>query len=278
MRSFNGRAIAILEGRKTSEIAAMVERLGGVVVAAPAVREVPSGAPDAHRTTIDRVIAGAFSMVVILTGAGATALFAEADRAGVLPALLDAMGRIPIACRGPKPLAVLHKHGLTPSIVTTKPHTTNDLLEALDEVDMSGQRVMLLHYGEKNVVIGETLATRGAIIEDVHLYEWELPENVGPLEDLVRRLLDRSVDAVLFTSQIQFRFLAQVAHGMGEGDALIRALTTDVVVGAVGPVCASALRAGGVIPDVLPAAANSGSLVAAVADYFALRVSDETAL
>jgi hypothetical protein len=65
---------------------------------------------------------------------------------------------------------------------------------------------------------------------------------------------------------------------MGEGDALIRALTTDVVVGAVGPVCASALRDGGVIPDVLPAAANSASLVAAVADYFALRGPDETAL
>jgi uroporphyrinogen-III synthase len=278
MRSFNGRTIAILEGRKTREIAAMVERLGGVVVAAPAVREVPSGAADAHRSTIDRVIAGAFSMVVILTGAGATALFAEADRAGVLPALLDAMGRTTIACRGPKPLAVLRKHGLTPSIVTTKPHTTNDLLEALDAVDMSEQRVMLLHYGEKNVVIGETLAARGATIEDVHLYEWELPEDIGPLKDLVGRLVDRSVDAVLFTSQIQFRFLAQVAQGMGEGDALIRALTTDVVVGAVGPVCASALRASGVIPDVLPATASSGSLVAAVADYFALRVSDETAL
>lgn len=278
MRSFNGRTIAILEGRKTGEIAAMVERLGGVVLAVPAVREVRSGAHDAHRSTIDRVIAGAFSMVVILTGAGATALFAEADRAGLLPALLDAMGRTTIACRGPKPLAVLRKHGLTPSIVTATPHTANDLVEALDHVDMSGQRVMLLHYGERNVGIDEMLSARGAIIEDVRLYEWELPEDLGPLEQLVGRLVNRSVDAVLFTSQIQFRFLAQVADGMGKADALIRALTTDVVVGAVGPVCASALRASGVIPDVLPAAANSGSLVAAVADYFALRASDETAL
>jgi len=273
MPSFEGRTIAILESRKTGEIARMVERLGGVVVAAPAVREVPSGAPDAHRSTIDRVIAGAFSVVVLLTGAGATALFAEADRAGVLPALLDAMSRMTIACRGPKPIAVLRKHGLTASIVAPKPHTTNDLVEALNNVDMSGRRVMLLHYGEKNVVIGEMLTGRGAIIEDIRLYEWDLPEDIDPLKDLVRRLVNRSIDAVLFTSQIQFRFLAQVADGMGEGSALVSALTTDVVVGAVGPVCASALRASGVIPDVLPAAANSASLVAAVADYFALRVT-----
>src|SRR5262249_9055401 len=144
------------------------------------------------------------SMVVILTGAGATALFAEADRAGVLPALLDAMGQTTIACRGPKPLAVLRKHGLTPSIATTKPHTTNELLGALADVDMHGRRVMLLHYGEKNAAIGEMLSARGAVIEDVQLYQWDLPEDIGPLKDLVQRLVNRSVDAVLFTSQIQF--------------------------------------------------------------------------
>jgi hypothetical protein len=35
-------------------------------------------------------------------------------------------------------------------------------------------------------------------------------------------------------------------------------------------VCAGALRAGGVVPDVLPASPNSASLVGAIADYFEL--------
>ena len=43
-----------------------------------------------------------------------------------------------------------------------------------------------------------------------------------------------------------------------------------MIVGAIGPVCATALRTGGVVPDVLPGSPNSASLVGAVADYFDL--------
>ena len=52
-------------------------------------------------------------------------------------------------------------------------------------------------------------------------------------------------------------------------------LNQDVIVGAIGPVCAAALRAGGVIPDVMPASPNSASLVGAVADYFDLTTDAE---
>ena len=57
---------------------------------------------------------------------------------------------------------------------------------------------------------------------------------------------------------------------MGVAEALVQALNERIVVGAVGPVCAGALRAGGVVADVLPASPNSASLVGAVADYFEL--------
>jgi hypothetical protein len=51
---------------------------------------------------------------------------------------------------------------------------------------------------------------------------------------------------------------------------LTRALNADIVVGAIGPVCAHALRQLGVTPDVMPAASNTASLITAVADYFDL--------
>jgi uroporphyrinogen-III synthase len=73
---------------------------------------------------------------------------------------------------------------------------------------------------------------------------------------------------------VQFRFLLEVAGEIGEAEALLDALNERVIVGAVGPVCASALRAGGVVPDVLPASPNSASLVGAVADYFELMVKE----
>ena len=52
--------------------------------------------------------------------------------------------------------------------------------------------------------------------------------------------------------------------------ALTDALNAKVVVAAVGPVCASALRSFGVIPHVQPAHPKMGPMMVALADYFEL--------
>ena len=272
MPALDGRVVALLENRKSEELAVMVQRQGGVVLSAPALRERPLDGDTAK--LIDRLIDGDFRVAIFLTGAGASALFAEAERTGKLSGLLQAMRAMTVACRGPKPLGVLKRHGLAPGIVTTKPHTSAELLEELRSTPLDGVAVMLLHYGELSAALTESLAARGALVEDVCLYEWALPEDLEPLRELVRRTIAGAVDAVLFTSQIQFRFLMQIAAEMGEAEVLVRALNERAVVGAIGPVCASALRAGGVVADVLPASPTSASLVSAVSDYFDLTRPD----
>lgn len=159
--------------------------------------------------------------------------------------------------------------------MTIKPHTSQELLEALATTDLAGLPVMLLHYGERNVSLAEALAARGAVVENVCLYEWTLPEDVAPLHQVIRRILAQEVDALLVTTQVQFRFLLEVAGRSGDAQALVAALNEHVIVGAVGPVCAAALRASGVVPDVMPALPNSASLVGAVADYFELTARQE---
>jgi uroporphyrinogen-III synthase len=268
MRTLSGRTVALLEGRQSGELAAMVARLGGTPFSAPAVRERPS--PDDAGPLLDRLIEGEFSMAIALTGAGVSALFAEAERRGSSADVQRAMGRMTIVCRGPKPQIALKRHGLSPDIVTVKPHTTQELIEALAATNLESASVMLLHYGERNNAFTDALAARGALVVDVCLYEWVRPEDLGPLHEVVRRAIAGEIDALLFTSQVQFRFLLEIAQESGAREPLLRALNERVVIGAVGPVCAAALRSGGVIPDVMPATPNSVSLVGAVADYFEL--------
>src|SRR5687767_6060776 len=160
MRAFDGRSVAILEGRKSSELAAMVHRLGGVAICAPAVRERPV---DGAVPVVERVIDGSFDIAVVLTGAGASALLDEAGRVGSLRDVVLAMKAMTIACRGPKPLSVLRRHGILPDIVTARPHTSKELLEALRSTDLDGTTLMLLHYGERNAPLSSALAARGAI-------------------------------------------------------------------------------------------------------------------
>src|SRR5438128_97758 len=134
MRNLSGRTIALLESRRNEELAALVRRLGGTPVSAPSVREVPRD--DDFGVFIDGLAGGRFSAAIFLTGAGANALFAEAERQGRLQEALNALRPITLACRGPKPLAALKRHGLIAQITTVKPHTTRELLEALEAVDL----------------------------------------------------------------------------------------------------------------------------------------------
>jgi uroporphyrinogen-III synthase len=268
MRALEGRTIALLESRRGAELAALVRQFGGTPVNAPSVEELER--PDELQRFIRRLATGRFDVVVFLTGAGVHALLNHAQQTATLNEIVAALRFTTIACRGPKPLAALKRHGLTPLVTSTKPHTSRELLDALMHVSLDATRVALVHYGERNQGISDELRRRGAVVDDVCAYEWMLPADPRKLIDLIEQVLAGRVDALLVTSQIQFRNLQVIARQHAHDQGLAVALRGEVVVGAIGPICAEAIREAGVIPDVIPAAANLPSLVRALADYFEL--------
>lgn len=268
MSTLSGRRIALLERRFSQEIATLVERLGGEPVTAPAMDEVPSH--DDFNVFINGLADRRFSLAIFLTGIGTRLLLDEAERRGRLNDAIAALREVTIACRGAKPQSVLRRYRLRAQITTASPHTSHELMDALATVDVNGRGVLLVHYGERNIEVADSLRSRGARLDEVCPYEWTLPEDLGPITAVVRDVLAHRLDAVLFTSQIQCRHLFQVAADMGHAAGLALGLNQDVVVGAIGPVCASALKQAGVTPDVIPASPNMPALVTAVADYFDL--------
>jgi uroporphyrinogen-III synthase len=234
------------------------------------VREVPLNHPPEAAAFIDHLCAGRFDYLVLMTGVGVTALLREAERVGRLVEVLAALRNTTTVCRGPKPAAVLKRHDVPVRVSAPEPHTATELLAALEPMTVAGKRVGLLHYGERSDAVGDALKARAADVEDLCLYEWRLPDDVGALERLVDELVAGRVDAIAFTSQIQIRHLFAIAERRGQSAALVEALNRHAVVAAVGPVCASALRSFGVIPHVQPAHPKMGPMVLALADYLEL--------
>ena len=268
--SLRGKRVALLEARMSGELSSMVERLGGTPYSVPAVREMPLEQPEETSRFIDSLSVGRFDVVVFMTGVGATALLREADKLGRLEAVLAALRKAITVCRGPKPVAVLRRHDVQVNATAAEPHTTTELLQSLDAIGMSGKSIALVHYGERNETAAGDLRQRGASLDEICLYEWRLPDDTAPLERLVNEIIDGSLDAVAVTSQIQIRHLFQIADRLGRADALTDALSRKIVVAAVGPVCASALRARGVVPHVQPSHPKMGPMLIALADYFEL--------
>jgi uroporphyrinogen-III synthase len=235
-------------------------------VCAPAVEEVPVPAEEVA-DPLRRLCALEVDWVVFLTGVGVERLYDAARQLKLAEALVHALQRVPVAVRGPKPVAVLGRWGVRPQVSAPSPHTTEELCAALDAVPLVGRRVFVQHYGEPNSRLRDFLVRRGAEVVDALPYRWALPRDAEALVSAVRALVAGHVDALVVTSRPQVLHLFQVAEREGLGEALRQALNERVVVAAVGPTSRQALQACGVRVDVSPQHPKMGPLVAALASF-----------
>ena len=273
-----GARIGLLEARLSSELAELVRREGGEPVCAPAVTEAPLDVTGLLPVLIDDLAHRRVELVVFLTGAGATELLEQARSIGLLDALIGALGGgVTTVCRGPKPAAVLRKYGIPVHLNARSPHTTTELLELLPAALVVQRRVAILHDGGGNPALVDALRARGALVEELRSYEWRLPDDLEPIEELIGELLAGRLDAVAFTSQVQVRHLFQVAARLSRSAALGYSLRHHTVVGSIGPTCSLALEEHGVLPHVVASPPKMRPLVTAVGEHLAARDRHPTA-
>jgi len=267
--------VALLEARMKSELARLVEKHGGAPLCVPAVREAPRIEPEAVRELLDELSAGRHEVVIFMTGVAVSLLFELAQELGRHAELVTSLRNVTTVCRGPKPTAALRGFGVPPTLSAREPFTAAELIDALGDLDISGSGVLLFNYGERSETLSETLLARRADLREFWLYQWQFPVDSEPLERLVRRIVERSVDALAITCQIQFRHLYQVAERLDLGRELVDALRKDVVVAAVAPTCRAIIEVHGVAPHVMPEHPKMGPLVMALMRYLDAKQGNE---
>jgi len=249
----------VLESRLGRELADLIEKRGARALLAPALAEVPDIDRDRIAALLEALEARPPRAAVFQTGVGTRALFEAADA----QALLDLLAKCVVVARGPKPTGVLRSRGVRIDRSAAEPYTTAQLLEALKDLPLSGERVLVQRYGETNVELEKALRAKGAEVIEVPTYRWALPEDTRPLEGLIAALRAGEVDAAVFTSASQAHNLFAVARRIG-GDASLAADLNRTLVASIGPVCSAALRTHGVNIAVEASPPKLGPLVAAL--------------
>ena len=279
MASLNGRTIAFVEARMTSEMAGLIERHGGVPYPAPVLQEVYlKDSPEVQQLVLD-TCAGRIDAVTLLTGVGTQALVSTAAAMGREEEFIHALDQLTIIARSPKPARVLRRHKIHIDVMPPEPYTTADLVNSLEDWDLSDKVVALQHYGGPNRPLVQHLHDKGAKVQEVTLYTWGLPEDETPALNMIDHLAAGSIDAIAFTSQPQVGNLLTIAAKADKETALRSALgagnvpadgsgNRGAVVASVGPVCTRRLRESNIPVDVEPEHPHMGSLVLALAEYF----------
>ncbi len=262
--SFEGLRVLSLESRRAAEIELLIRKQGGEPFVAPSVKErALADHSDAFRL-LERMESGGIEMLILMTGVG-LAFWRDvvADRYDVRRAD-EALRRVKLLARGPKPAAVLRSSGITPDITIPEPNTWREIVQAL--AVRPERRLGVQEYGRPNQQFVDALHALGAEVETFALYRWELPDDVDPLREAVRRLANREADVILFTSSIQLEHLFSVAAESGLTDEVQRALTEQVAMASIGPIMNEALAERGLRPDIVPSSPKMGPLVYAAAE------------
>ena len=272
---FGGLRVVAFESRMAAEVAAMIERRGGVAIVAPAMREVPLEDNHAALDFAARLLAGEIDLAIFLTGVGTRALFGTMETRHQRAALVAALSRITTVARGPKPIRALRDLGVEPTLVAPEPNTWRELLSALAaSVNLLGKRVAVQEYGASNRELTAGLEARGAKVIVVPVYRWTLPLDRAGLRAALDAIAAGNADIVIFTSSNQVTNVIQVAEAEGIGPEVKRGLAR-MAVGSIGPVCSEQIRAYGLNVDFEPHHTKLGHLVREAAERGAAIVAEK---
>jgi uroporphyrinogen decarboxylase len=262
---FCGLRVASFESRRATEMAALIERFGGVPSVSPSMREVPI---EENREAIDfanRLLTGQIDLIIFMTGVGVRHFLAEVERHVDRQRLLATMSDITTITRGPKPVAVLKELGLQPTYKVGPPNTWREVLALVDaKCNVGQQTVGVQEYGQPNASLVAGLEARGAKVESVRVYRWDLPVDQGPLEDNIRAIAAGKIDVAMFTSAHQVVNMMRVANRLDLANQL-RAGLARTLVASIGPTTSESLQEFEFRVDVEPEHSKMGQLVAAAA-------------
>ena len=247
-RPLHGRRVVVTRARaQASGLATTLRGLGAEVVELPAIRIEP-------RIDIEEVqkVAGSlgiYELVCLTSPNGVRLLFEAMEAAGVDA---RALAGVTVAAIGPETARALAERGVLADVVPER-FVAEGLIEALEDHEVAGARVLVARAAEARDVLPEALRERGAEVDVVALYETVREQ---PGEDEIEAA--QSADYVTFTSSSTVTNLTEAL-----GDRFPK----DARIVSIGPITSETARAAGLNVDVeADRHDNDGHLAALLAD------------
>jgi uroporphyrinogen-III synthase len=263
---FDGLRVVAFESRRATEIGELIRRQLGDPFVAPSMREAPIENNTEAFGFAERLFAGEFDMMILLTGVGTRALDKVLASRYPAEAFREALRKICVVARGPKPIAALREMQVPVTVTAPEPNTWRELLAAT--ATRPERRIAVQEYGKPNPELLAGLRARGAEVLPVSVYQWDLPEDTGPLREAIQRIAAGKVEVALFTTSIQVKHLFRIAAEAGLEQAVHDGLR-KMAIASIGPTTSEALEEFGVQADIVPTHPKMGFLVRETAEQAA---------
>ena len=225
-RPLHGRRVVVTRARaQASGLAATLRDLGADVVELPAIRIEPRIDSEEVRRTAGAL--GIYELVCLTSPNGVRLLFEAMENAG-----LDAraLAGVTVAAIGPGTARALAERGVLADVVPER-FVAEGLIEALEDEEVAGARVLVARAADARDVLPDTLRERGAEVDVLTLYETVREE---PGDEEVEAA--QGADYVTFTSSST---VTNLTAALGDR------FPSEARIVSIGPITSETVRAAG---------------------------------
>jgi uroporphyrinogen-III synthase len=264
IRPLDGFVVGVTADARRDDQAELLARRGAVVVAGPVLSCVAAPEPRLRELT-EQVIARPPDVLVATTATGMRMWFGVAEQWGRRAALTAALSTSFVAARGEKTVNAMNAVELT---VWWQPplETSDEIVAHLLAQGVAGKRIAVQLDGGGSSGLCDALASAGADVLPLAVYEWRLPDDNQRVLSLIDSACDGRLDAVTFTAAPAVHNLFAIARRHELDASLAEAFAERVLCACLGPASAAAARREGVPDPVVPPRSRLGSLVQALAE------------
>jgi len=230
-RPLHRRRIVVTRARaQASAFGATLRGLGAEVVELPAIRIEPRIESEEVKKVAGAL--GVYELVCLTSPNGVRLLFEAMENAG---ADARALAGVTVAAIGPGTARALAERGVLADVVPER-FVAEGLIEALEDHEVAGARVLVARAAEARDVLPAALRERGAEVDVLALYETVREQ---PGDDEIEAA--QSADYITFTSSSTVTNLIE---------ALGDRFPTGARVVSIGPITSETARAAGLTVDV----------------------------
>jgi uroporphyrinogen III methyltransferase / synthase len=230
-RPLHGRRVVVTRARaQASGLAATLRELGAEVVELPAIRIEPQIESEEVRRVAGAL--GIYELICLTSPNGVRLLFEAMENAGVDA---RALAGVTVAAIGPGTARALAERGVLADVVPER-FVAEGLIEALEDQEVAGARVLIARAAEARDVLPDALRERGAEVDVVALYETVREQ---PGEEEIEAA--QSGDYVTFTSSSTVtNLITALGDRFPENSRIV----------SIGPITSESVRAAGLEVDV----------------------------
>ena len=255
----NRTVLVACSAKKMPELIAGIESMGGNALPFPVIEA--QEIDDKH--LLDEALASLneYAWIIFTSAYGVSFFMQRLNELGISASIR----KMPKICAiGPATARAIKEFGYDVELIPQN-FVAEGVIEALGEYhggirSIAGQRILIPRAKEAREVLPEALAAAGARVDVAPCYQ---TVRVDPDETILRQLIGRAPDLIVFASSSAIRHLIDIL-GQEEGKKILSGSTVAVI----GPITFSTAESFGKRPEIVPQENTIESLLEAIRAYF----------